>query len=403
MLRRGRPAAPAPPRADRLRRDLRRAGSGHRPMSRSSARQARHRQPQRRQGARDPALLAPYGIEPASAPPSSDLPEPDEIGTTFVDNAELKAREAADLSRPARARRRQRPLRRRARRPARASSRPAGREDAVTGRPRLRARDQCEQRSGRELEAARARGRPRRPFRLRAGGLPGRTTASEMVRGPGRRHPRLAAARRPRLRLRPDLRARRPRPDVRRDRPGREARDQPPRRRLPQAGGSAAASERRAAGALRPLAVLRLQMPLLRLQLAMSGERSIRTSGATRCSPTLPMRPRCFPAAADLDLLRRRHALADGRRRRSQRSSAPPPALGGSPTTSRSRSRPIPPRSRPARFADLAAAGVNRVSLGLQSLRRCRRSPSLAAPMACTKGSSRSILRRRISRGSAST
>ena len=43
------------------------------------------------------ALLAPYGIEPVSAA-SLGLPEPDETGTTFVANAELKAMQAADLS-----------------------------------------------------------------------------------------------------------------------------------------------------------------------------------------------------------------------------------------------------------------------------------------------------------------
>jgi XTP/dITP diphosphohydrolase len=42
-------------------------------------------------------LLGPYGIEPVSAA-SLDLPEPDEIGATFIDNADLKARAAADLS-----------------------------------------------------------------------------------------------------------------------------------------------------------------------------------------------------------------------------------------------------------------------------------------------------------------
>ena len=42
-------------------------------------------------------LLGPYGIEPVSAA-ELDLPEPDETGTTFIDNADLKARAAADLS-----------------------------------------------------------------------------------------------------------------------------------------------------------------------------------------------------------------------------------------------------------------------------------------------------------------
>ena len=42
-------------------------------------------------------LLGPHGIEPVSAA-ELDLPEPDEIGATFIDNADLKARAAADLS-----------------------------------------------------------------------------------------------------------------------------------------------------------------------------------------------------------------------------------------------------------------------------------------------------------------
>ena len=42
-------------------------------------------------------LLAPHGIECVGAA-ELDLPEPEEIGVTFVDNAELKARAAADLS-----------------------------------------------------------------------------------------------------------------------------------------------------------------------------------------------------------------------------------------------------------------------------------------------------------------
>lgn len=43
------------------------------------------------------ALLAPYGIETVSAA-SLDLPEPEETGTTFIANAELKAMQAADLA-----------------------------------------------------------------------------------------------------------------------------------------------------------------------------------------------------------------------------------------------------------------------------------------------------------------
>ena len=43
------------------------------------------------------ALMEPFAIECLSAA-ELDLPEPEEIGTSFVDNADLKAREAADLS-----------------------------------------------------------------------------------------------------------------------------------------------------------------------------------------------------------------------------------------------------------------------------------------------------------------
>lgn len=42
-------------------------------------------------------LVAPLGISVAGAA-ELDLPEPEEIGNTFADNADLKAREAADLS-----------------------------------------------------------------------------------------------------------------------------------------------------------------------------------------------------------------------------------------------------------------------------------------------------------------
>src|SRR3546814_6690006 len=42
-------------------------------------------------------LLGPHGVETVSAA-ALGLPEPPETGTTFVANAELKARAAADLS-----------------------------------------------------------------------------------------------------------------------------------------------------------------------------------------------------------------------------------------------------------------------------------------------------------------
>jgi len=43
------------------------------------------------------ALLGPYGIEPVTAA-SLDVPEPEETGTSFAANAELKARFSADLT-----------------------------------------------------------------------------------------------------------------------------------------------------------------------------------------------------------------------------------------------------------------------------------------------------------------
>ena len=42
-------------------------------------------------------LLGPYGVEPVPAA-ELELPEPDEIGVDFIENADLKARQAADLS-----------------------------------------------------------------------------------------------------------------------------------------------------------------------------------------------------------------------------------------------------------------------------------------------------------------
>ncbi|MBV8686343.1 MAG: RdgB/HAM1 family non-canonical purine NTP pyrophosphatase [Alphaproteobacteria bacterium] len=42
-------------------------------------------------------LLGPYGVEPVSAA-ELELPEPEEIGVDFIENADLKARAAADLA-----------------------------------------------------------------------------------------------------------------------------------------------------------------------------------------------------------------------------------------------------------------------------------------------------------------
>ncbi|TMJ17729.1 MAG: RdgB/HAM1 family non-canonical purine NTP pyrophosphatase [Alphaproteobacteria bacterium] len=80
-----------------MRRDFRGPGQGDRPVRRLGPGKlviASHNSGKVREITE---LLGPYGIEPVSAA-ELDLPEPDETGVTFVDNAELKARLAADLS-----------------------------------------------------------------------------------------------------------------------------------------------------------------------------------------------------------------------------------------------------------------------------------------------------------------
>ena len=157
------------------------------------------------------ALVEPLGISCVGAE-ELGLPEPDEIGVTFADNADLKAREAADLSGlPALADDSGLcvdALARAARHFLRALGGGRGRQ------PRLDAGD------GKGLardRGNRARRRARGPFRLRAGDRLAERRPDRDVRGTRRRYPGLAAARRPGLRLRPDVRARRPRSDVRRD------------------------------------------------------------------------------------------------------------------------------------------------------------------------------------------
>ena len=192
-----------------------------------------------------------------------------------------------------------------------------------------------------------------------------------------------------RLRLRPDLRPRRPRADLRRDGPGREARDEPPRRRLPQAGGGASvnhpvvpakreSSRRRAGFAYAGMTMAwpststgRSASPNapIATSTAMSASRSTRTQWRDALLADLAHEARADARPpADLDLLRRRHALADaaGDRRRPDRGGGA--RIGASRPTSRSRWRPTPPRSRRRASPTSPRAGVNRVSLGLQSL-----------------------------------
>src|SRR5215207_8625148 len=101
MLRRGGAAPAAPPRQDRLRRDFRRPAQGRGPKRANRVREigptlviATHNPGKLREISE---LLAPLGFECLSAA-ELDLPEPEESGVSFADNADLKAREAADLS-----------------------------------------------------------------------------------------------------------------------------------------------------------------------------------------------------------------------------------------------------------------------------------------------------------------
>src|SRR5688500_4239419 len=97
MLRRGGASEIAPARTYRLHRDIRGPEQGNRPVRKLQPGRlviASHNEGKVREIAE---LLGPYGIEPVSAA-ELDLPEPDEIGATFVDNADLKARQASDLS-----------------------------------------------------------------------------------------------------------------------------------------------------------------------------------------------------------------------------------------------------------------------------------------------------------------
>jgi hypothetical protein len=123
-----------------------------------------------------------------------------------------------------------------------------------------------------------------------------------------------------------------------------------------------------------------VEVPLLRLQQPCPPRRSTRRAGARAAGRARPLRGRTSGPAAHLDVLRRRHALADAagdRRRRDRRAS---PALAASPRTSRSRWRPTRPRSRPPRFA-ASRAGVNRCRSACRrsTTRRCASSAASTA------------------------
>ena len=168
-------------------------------------------------------LIAPFGVAAVSAG-DLGLPEPEETGSDFVENAVLKARAAAE-----------------------AAGLPALADDsglevaALDGAPGIysarwgRAGAGLPHRHGAGRARAGRPGRPARRLRLRA--LPGlaRRRGREL-RGPLHRRPGLAAAGRPGLRLRSDLPARGPGHHLRRDGAGRQAPDRPSLPRLREAG-----------------------------------------------------------------------------------------------------------------------------------------------------------------------
>src|SRR5687767_6326185 len=95
MLRRRGLVAPPQTRAHRLQRDFPGAIEGGGTVSRIEKLVIATHNPGKMREIQD--LLAPLGIACVGAA-ELGLPEPEEIGNTFVDNADLKAREAADLS-----------------------------------------------------------------------------------------------------------------------------------------------------------------------------------------------------------------------------------------------------------------------------------------------------------------
>ena len=141
------------------------------------------------------ALIEPLGIACVGAE-ELGLPEPEEIGNTFADNADLKAREAADLSGI----------------PALADDSGLC-VDALHGRPGIFSARWAEDEDGnrdwmramdkvwREVEATEPDAAPRRPFRLRAGDRLAERRPDRDIRRPRRWHACMAASRRAGLRL----------------------------------------------------------------------------------------------------------------------------------------------------------------------------------------------------------
>ena len=119
---------------------------------------------------------------------------------------------------------------------------------------------------------------------------------------------------------------------------------------------------------LHPLAVLPVEMPLLRLQQPCAPRRHRR--GALRARLRGRDRrdrgARARPHRLD-DLLRRRHAVADAAGDRRAPSSTRSRGIGGR-ARRRGHARSQSDQRRGARFRGYRSAGVNRVSLGVQAL-----------------------------------
>ena len=324
--------------------------------------------------ARSPSCWRPSASTSVSAA-ELGLPEPEETGTTFLANAELKAR----------------PRRAAARRCRRWPTIPAWRSPALDGAPghlfgalgRARPRISRAAMARVERELGRARhGRPARPFRLRALALAWPDGHCETLRGPGRRA--RWSGRRAATAASATIRSSCPTATTmtfgEMD-PATKHAHQPPRRRLPPSWSRPASRSSDATAArgrtrrrlrpLRPLAVLPVEMPLLRLQQPCARADRRRRAGARRCCAELDhyaaadagpdASPSIFFGGGTPSLME--PATVGGRDRRA---SAERWAVGRR-YRDHARGQPDLGRGR-QRFAGFRAAGVNRVSLGVQAL-----------------------------------
>ena len=110
-------------------------------------------------------------------------------------------------------------------------------------------------------------------------------------------------------------------------------------------------------------------MPLLRFQFACPPWRHRRRPLSRRLSHgARPFRVARAGAQRFQHLLRRRNAVVDASKQRRGDPRTPSPSIGGSRPTPRSRSKRTRPASRSRTSPATGAAGVNRLSLGVQAL-----------------------------------